>query len=766
MTNANRIWRLRIHAEGTTTPSGSTVEFSFDAEIMTPPQLGGQSVKILDGRADSTPWQVKILDAAGVLTAALGDPSDRAQLGHRIVDFAKSDNGGSSYDILATGRVASITLENFASYVVSISDERIIERSTTLFTGVVGTTAIWSPGFVNGSYGPFSNRPLRFILGGSGYVEFEKESHANNGTIVNLRPGPGGDTGVPRAVLNVIENNVKAEINEPPSGTATAGSYRTLRLLLDGETVDREIIGVRRATAAQFYADPNGYWNGEQLMVYDPSNTFPAGRTGGYLYLSGADPTPDAPFHIEATPGALLQAIDDGTYSNGVGPRYDSTAMAALQYRLAADGIGTLRWRIKSTANMAQWKETNLLRPFGIVPLLGSDGAIVYRKVYPTTYEVSDTGYLHEFTESNSRLLSWNYNTDEQVSVVRAKYLSESQSSMDDFLDGKTTSIDLVDEDEQEHEETHDTANDADRVYELELSGLHDKLRVEQFMAGRAREIFEMFGDGPLYCSLWAGLDAEAVVAGDYAIVDHSAMPSFTGQRGDSRVVFLLSRTSQANGYIFEGIEVGPSLQPLAAPSVSVVQAGDGATVTFSGVPAGAQWELRIHEGDSATVPNDDDTEWRSITTGTASTYTLAKIKHGVEVWFQARARAEGRISSDWGTADSLTITALTAPSSLTVVEQGGTYLRATFTAGETDLPTEVFLNGTRVMWLDPGSTSLLLRGLTPNTTYNSPGLQVRHIDPQSGAVSAYATATFTTSASAETAPAYESAVLLVGESG
>jgi hypothetical protein len=69
-------------------------------------------------------------------------------------------------------------------------------------------------------------------------------------------------------------------------------------------------------------------------------------------------------------------------------------------------------------------------------------------------------------------------------------------------------------------------------------------------------------------------------------------------------------------------------------------------------------------------------------------------------------------------------------------------------------------------MWLPAGSDRFKLLGLTPNTAYNSPGLQVRHIDPETGATSAFDTQTFTTAAEAEEAPEYIAAVLLIGESG
>lgn len=762
----SREWRLRIHDAGTTTPSDGTVAYTFDAEIAEPPEVGSQSVRILDGRSESNPWRVKLVDSSSAVTSVLGDANDRAQLGQRIADIGKRDDGG-SWDTLATGRIDGISLDNFAGYVVSIADERIVERNSTLFAGTGGTTSIYWAGFTAGNYGPFTSPDLEFFGGGdTPRVYFERVNHSGDSTEVVLRPYHAPVSGT-SGLLDLIVDDVKADVDAVVvSSSATEGSYRNLRLRLDDEGSDREVIGFAGLSFTVTGADGRPTQM-KRLDIYDPSNDLASGY--GYLYMPTADPSDAVPLHIEARPGDLLKDIYDGTYSDAA-VRYDATAMTALQNRLQADGVGSLRWRITGTANMARWVEDNFYKPLGVVPLIDADGKVKPVKVYPTESDITNTVELHEFTESNCKLLDWRYAPDEMVTIVRGKYKREIVEAYENYgeLYEPGRSLDGLKVTDYEHEEAHDTAGDSDRVLEFDLRGWHDKDAVEDFLSLRAREVFEMFGDGPLYVTVKGFAASETVAAGDYVLVNHSALPAPTGNRGDSRICFVLSRTATANGFVFDLIEVGPKLQPLSAPSISVAQNGNGADVTVSSLATDARWELRMHDGDSASAPADSDTGWRSVAVipnGTSS-YTIPRVKAGVTIWFQARARKEGRIPSDWSTAQSLSITALTAPSGLAVSDQGAVYVVATFTAGESDLETQVYLEGTLRTILPAGSTRVKILGLTTSTTYNSPGLQVRHLDRQTGATSAFDTVTFTTNATAETAPAYEAARLIVGESG
>lgn len=737
-------WRLRLHEVDTVIPEDASVEYAFNVEIGEPPSVGGQVVRPLEGRTESQPWSIKLVDVGSAVTSTLGDASNRAHLLNRIADISVSYDGGLTYVILATGRVSEIQLNGLAAYTVNVVDERLVERNTTIFEGSAGTTSLWIPGFVGGSYGPFENLNWFDGLTTYPYARFSEASRSSTASIVDVRP----DTtdGGPLSLGRLIEDDLKADAAAGlVDVTAQVGNFDTFRLRLVGEVADREILGVAPAGVGdRFYTYRSEVFNIRKLMIVDPSDTMPTSSSDGYLYMPGSDPTEDNPLHIEATPVELLKDIYDGTYSNGVGPRYDSAALVALAFRLRGEGIGTLRWRIKATANMARWVEDNIYKPLGIVPLIKADGSLKPVKVYPTPIEVSDTEQLEDFTESNCRILDWRHAADESVNVIRGTYLVESQYNRVALTEGGKSALDLIEETEKEVEVVRDGNPFPRRVHELELNGWHTKGEAEAVLAHRGREIFEMFGYGPLYVRLMA-IDAVSD-AGDYVVVKHSALPAFNSARGSSRIMLVLSRTRHAAGDEYHLIDVGQKLQPLSAPTVTVQQTGSD---PFHAILVGVSgfgsdwWELAIAA--STTEPATDSTLWRVVATGQEAQVVVNKLKSGTTHWVRARTRSTGRVPSDWSTAVSVATDQILAPTDLRITNnRHATLVGFAWSNFNSDDRVGVDLNGTQVAVLPAGTTQYELADLTASTNY-SPGVSVYHIGPFGGIGVKTAPLSFTT---------------------
>src|SRR5690606_951204 len=151
-------------------------------------------------------------------------------------------------------------------------------------------------------------------------------------------------------------------------------------------------------------------------------------------------------------------------------------------------------------------------------------------------------------------------------------------------------------------------------VHEVTVTGVQRNTDFREEAGRIAEEIFQRFGDGPIYCNVPAHAgDMEDVIPGAWVGIDFDAYPALQNQaRGGLRIAQVLSRTILPAGIAFELLEAGPALQPLATPSVSVaVNADDphhSIDVTVSDIPAGAN--ALIHVAAADTEPDEESDAW------------------------------------------------------------------------------------------------------------------------------------------------------------
>lgn len=232
---------------------------------------------------------------------------------------------------------------------------------------------------------------------------------------------------------------------------------------------------------------------------------------------------------------------------------------------------------------------------------------------------------------------------------------------------------------------------------------------------------------------------------------------------GGNRIVQITSRTETPTGPVFVVEDSGTTAQPATLPTFTFAK--DTATdpkryaiVTITNAAA------LITEGDNVRI------EFGAGLTPTSfallALVTLAELTAGKSMLrlprmdagsahaIRMRSEMAGIRPSTYTTPIALTLDALVAPSALSIIGQAGDDSIAvlTWTLGEIDVPIEVRFRVTgdaawRIVIMAPGSTSTAIGTLALNTSYD---FDVRHHEaPPFNGVSASATASFTTGATA-----------------
>ena len=129
MTEITKLYRVQVYQPG----SISTVEFTWDSQLGAVPIVGSQRPSPLQGRTESKPWTIKVVDVNEAVTNEIADAGRMNLLGRLVAIQVNIDSGG--WTTLAKGRMSGL---NEASqpgiYEVQISDERLVERGNTIFT--------------------------------------------------------------------------------------------------------------------------------------------------------------------------------------------------------------------------------------------------------------------------------------------------------------------------------------------------------------------------------------------------------------------------------------------------------------------------------------------------------------------------------------------------------------------------------------------------------------------------------------------------------
>ena len=797
MTAVAKSYRLRVATAAATAVTGF-VDWTETVNLASVSEIGGQTVHPLKGQTTARPWSVEIVDVAEVITARLADANGRAHLLRRLADISESTDSGATYTILATARIDSIEMIDVASFRFEFQDERLIERQTTIFKGSNTTRLV-----PQGLHAPW------LVYQGAPWVSYQVIAvSAPNNTSTYLLNAE--ENGVPQSALvsERIMDLLEADVVDNPA--ANAANFTALRANVSG--TDRSIVEINGSPVT----DPLKSLRSDSMRNLRTFKVAGYQDTMGYTQIVyfhqlSKDPSPELPLHIGGRAGidpfTLVKQIYDGTYQNAANPatvRYDTARLVAYHVTNAPNGLidnprfPKMHFRITGPENMAEWLEDNIYSPLGVTPFVNAAGAVSPRITrMPAVDQVADPDTLPELTAANLALPhpGWRNEGRELVTVIEVKYEyatapsyvavgvgnlfgpPSKQLPTDGGQDG--TGLDLLQPKDVVLTRNHDRAATMGRmVHALTVRGIHRPIDQRRFADKYALDIFERFGDGPIYTDA-APLSgaASAPVEGDWVrITLAGSYPALQNlSRTGTRIAQVLSKVHHPDGVRFELLEAGPNLAPLGAPTINLTaNANDPENAldcALAGLEVAGSYEVHLAVGSSEPAASHSDWQWRHLrgsaaAAQTTATVTVRGMPAGSTIWGRARETAVGRISSDWSARDSQATTAFTAPSALADSSVTGDAATESWTNGEADVDVMVDLiltsNSSQVkapVRLAAGATRYRFTGLALSTGYTA---RAWHVDSYGGE-STKATDTFATTGTAETLVAPAGISVLVG---
>jgi hypothetical protein len=761
----NVAYRLRIHAAGTTTPSDGTVAFTI-AALADVPQFGGQLIRPTEGTSQLGRWAFRALDAAGVVTANLADPATgRAHLIGRLAEVQEQRNAG-AWGTVSVGRLTGLHVESDrqSSYLVEVQDERWVERNEKVFT-VADTAYLWPAGL---RYAWRGFLPLEDVLDG--------EVVAVSGSRVRLRLS--SDWPISTAVTDWIRNDLKDEAIE--NRNDGLGNFDHLRVRV-GST-DREAVSFGALTGTDF-VEPLAQMDPKRraevsVWVYASGGLGAVGTTHQVrLWAPTAPPSPVLPLHLGTfvflpagpsghafgfrDPYELLEAIYDVA-----GVRYDAAAVAALKGRFPNMG-----WRITSPdVRVSEFVEEQIYAVTGVAPFIDDSGRVSPRSVrLPAAADFDPDAAFVLDVDNCATAPSFDHSATEVVNVItvegrRYRSVGVQSGSADGQVGTPARPVrsDFAADFVEEHEiqdgpveyesvtqgvgprpvtfKAHGLASGSEASFGTLGPEWDPLLNAAKALRG---ETFDRFGDGPVWGKVRAlrtpqdglGRTPEDVQPGDLVKLDVATWPNMEGNvRGGVRIVQVMSRRPGARGIELEFLDAGPSLQPLATPTLTIAlnaaSPRHAVDLTVGTIGAGQRAQVRIGYGSGVDFH-------RVIDDVPAGVSVFRGLPSGTVIRAQVRRVAPGRISSAWSTTKSTTTSTLPAPTGL-AVEVIGRAAKLNWTPAADGYPLMPVVrpagSGTfqavRERPLVPGSFTFTFPPRDASTAYD---WGVRHVDEYGG---------------------------------
>lgn len=775
---AKKDFEFRIYGAAT-----SGVEHTIaSSNLRSAPTVLGAMVDVLKGRTQTRPWEVEVNDNGDFFSAIIADSGGRMAIQGRLCDL-RLNKDGAGFSVIGTGRIGDV-VDHVSHYTLSVQDERWRERTATIFTKQNVTPGSGSSSQYGGSvllpagliddYRHF--RP-RIPLGMQGTV-FSRDNNLafiltdDIQTKTNLAD-------LNEKLRDIIVGDVKTDARV--DAASTLGNFDSLRANIDG--TDFEV-----ATFDVLFGDSDGAGEDDPDVQIQPAETIVASldqfdgiipgfwvmddgaslSTGtdvrAYLYTPTAEPTELMPLHIGGKDGIRpFQALKDAY--DEIGIVYSSSAMQDL---IDDADFGVAWWRITKPVVLGDWAEDHIYGPYGVVPLPNATGAIAPTKIH-LPQDIASTD-LFEFDKTNTaRQPTWQHSARDRVTAIRFKYTHEGTVARRPF-DGDWPA-DLIRVLDREIERTHDRLDSGQaprREVTYALDGVHSGGHVfpgnppsagsqvwnlDRFVDTMARERFERFGDAPIRGDFVGLSTTEDVGQGDFVRVTLETFPSAANQgRGQTRIVQILSRIDTPAGPEFEWLDVGPDLNKLVAPTVTLAattsDAKHSVVATISG-SSSTDVGYQLQWGSGSTEPG--STSWKDWAGqgDSTGTNTIRPLPSGTIVWVRARTTFQGRIRSAWSTAPNTTTESLQAPTALASSSITSTTVLLDWDLGSSespDYPLELRASTGTCPTTDVASLARLTarsrrfkaEGMTADTTHC---FALRHFD-DFGGVSADATLT------------------------
>lgn len=335
-----------------------------------------------------------------------------------------------------------------------------------------------------------------------------------------------------------------------------------------------------------------------------------------------------------------------------------------------------------------------------------------------------------------------------------------------------------------------ETADAGDREITIDAVGLRDDASLDftgvpfgpqsrtEWVRRRARALVEeyrsMFAHGTqeaiIVCRRTTAVNATEV--GDVVLVTVSELPDpQTNERGGTLAMRVVEKNIRGPrvelALVHMGVNAVASVPTLGAVAQETGNTKHGVELDITvNAQSDPVWvEYAVTPTSTGTRPVEDSNRWTFGLYVTATgTVAIRPFGSTLRVWIRGHSRPQAAQSPSMPSAyvfpsgtGRIDTAAISPPTSATITEIEGGRVLSGWANGDTDYAIEVLLDGTQQTILPsigdigPG-TSYRLTGLTVSTTYNSPGFEVRHVDPWGG-VSTLATKTFTTTATKKTAP-------------
>lgn len=806
----------------------STLDFTIpQGRLLAPPIVPRPLVRPLQGRTETRSWGFQVDDTGDWFTSKLADAGGRAILIGRLVRVRVNINGA-GMTTLASARIVEVGDLNGLAYQVTTEDERARAARNTLWDeafmdGVTplakNTTMLWPSGLLT-DYGNWSPFPRTRVTLESTFLVKEdnlvlvRPDIVNRPDIVDQNVTPLTGSFFTRAAARAIQEDLKtdAEIVR----TAMVGNFRHTRMrvklqgspiadfeiatfdTIRGPLVPNQDLGVAETfveSLAKFETrGPDGEDTTQPFLegVWVVMPSFTPGTDvieEAYVYAPTMPPSEDVPLHIGGAAGIHPHAFLEDIW-NHVGRRFDQASIDALK---ADDRYETGTWRITGAVAEDRFVEDNLLGPYAVSAFILPTGELAPKSTaLPQDVDPGTLPTLDASKVQRPRLPSFKLGGRDVITSIIVKYTSE-------ILQGRAGSdlgsADLIRAQEASITRDHDRISDLGRrSLTFTLSGIHrltvifrnpftNEIHinpgVDWFAEFLANEVFQRWGDGPQEGSL-EGVEDDAVVSalepGDLFLLDFPTYPALQAlaRGGGVRLLQATARTDLDVGIGFDFLDVGPSLQPLPTPTVSVAQNAakpkHAINVTVANLGAGIGCQLSFAISDME--PPAGSSLWRIGPSGVEDgggdvVLTIRSLPSGRTVFVRAFARDHGRTRSPWSAADSVATESLAAVTGLAADVINGLQTDLSWSNGETAYPIMVLLDQsacatadpTEIARLDVGTTEYSILLTEPSLVYCA---AVRHFDAFGG-IGPEVTVEFTSGSQVPVAPSLAALIPVQG---
>ncbi len=767
--------------------------------------LGTYTYTVVDALTDA-------VDNIRAVSSYMADIQNRYRLiSHRaIVEF--SEDGGDSWLGYLSGFINQIQKMGALLYEFAIGDAQRVEKGITLFkekSGSFDKMSCLFGGPVRGGfglirdYGPWTvktkghyaglvvqfhfvsgyvrrsadNLFLNFPTGGFAYVEGDWTDYEQNKVNELVKPFRTDTPEFLAAGIGSSYPRIECRVED------TNGALIGLFMLLNSRD-PAFVVG-----AGWGAGDLHGVLTGGDVCLYWPASginpdtglawpTQPTTGTNIRIYAYMLDVTETSPVHVSGHPVALVAlAYDDA------GIAYDAASVTSCSDAIGAN-IGIA---LRPTAPMTLDAFVNTLMGVFQFSAKQMDGKRVF---FPTAIRVDttpaltcsasdivDAGAVIFDQDEKDIINSVSLSVEHYELWAPEKFGKDSSRPIDEIVTTPVT-VTVTTDDLAIYQAHQITFAIKGEIYITQMRRIiffqfvsTAEVPTRDFLLARARGAGSIFDrrqrgsiTGNLVTARGASGGMQAAQLGDEVYTTIPWQQNKNGI-GGNRIVQIVKRTEAPVGPVFVVEDSGTTAQPATLPTFTFAK-DSGTDPKRYAIATVTNAAALITEGDNVRIELGNGTAPTSFTllvvltleemAGGYTAFRLPRMDAGSSHAMRMRSESAGIRPSTYTTPIAVTLDALTAPSSLSIIGQAGDGSVAvlTWVNGESDVPVEIRFRVTgalawRTVVMPAGSTSTAIATLELSTAYD---FDVRHHEaPPYDGVSPSASATFTTGATGRT---------------